>query len=210
MILINFVLVREGVSDDGLLPHLRELVLRAGADEVTGTSRGYTGSTVQKLGLVAGEPVSPDLVFVHRDADSADHQPRYDEIADAADKVSGGKFPVIGVVPVFELEAWLLLDGPAIRSVVGRPNGKLALALPSLAKVEKTSQPKEILASACLKASEKSGRRYEKERRLFSQRRRALLERLDIDGPIMQLQAWQRLKMDVAEFMARKSQRDRG
>lgn len=119
-----FVLVREGPSDDGLVPHLRELLVRAGADEVLGSSRDYRGSVRERLSLVAGEAGSVDVVFVHRDADGRDSEPRRSEVLQAAAVLADSGIHVVPVIPVQELEAWLLLDEDAIREVVGKPSGR--------------------------------------------------------------------------------------
>ena len=47
-----FALVREGTSDDGLIPHLRELLVRAGLSEVIGSSRDYQGTVQERLAQV--------------------------------------------------------------------------------------------------------------------------------------------------------------
>ena len=198
---VNFALLREGTSDDGLLPHLRELVIRAGAETVLGTPRQYSGTVETKLGQLLGEPVSVELIFVHRDADDSNGNRRHTEIATAAQNVQA-PIPVVAVVPIQELEAWLLLDEPAIRAAVGRPNGTELITLPKISAVESTSSPKEVLAQACRDASGKSGRRLAKEKALFAQRRRVLLQRLDLDGPIRTLSAWRRLEDDVRAAVA--------
>lgn len=193
---LQFALIREGSSDDGLIPHIRELLIRAGACAVVGAARQYKGSTKQRLEQVLLEPHTSRLIFVHRDADSVDPGPRHQEIAHAAAEL-GCSEQVVPVVPVQELEAWLLTDGSMIRSVVGRANGRVGFDLPSLARIEMTSRPKEVLQAACMAASEKSGTRRKRERGQFSVRRATLLERLDIDGPVTQLPSWQRFVSDL-------------
>lgn len=192
---ITFAFLREGTSDDGLLPHLRELVVRAGAAAAIGSSRDYKGSTEERLRRVQAEGANLHIVFVHRDADSADGEPRREEVRQAAASV--GLPAVISVVPVQELEAWLLVDEATIRQVVGRPSGRTPISLPRLPAIERTARPKEILETACLTASETRGRRRERERREFPRRRLTLLERLDIDGPVRQLPSWRQLEADI-------------
>jgi hypothetical protein len=199
---IIFALLREGTSDDGLLTHLRELLVRSGASSASGTSREYRGSVLSKLGKLMSEETLVDLVFIHRDADNTVSTPRYEEI-DAAVTELGCPVPCVPVVPIQELEAWLLADESAIRSVVGRPSGREDLGLPRLAAIEGTSDPKSILQNACLVASDKRGRRREQERKSFSLRRRTLLERLDIEGPVRQLSSWRRLEEDIAGAVER-------
>jgi hypothetical protein len=200
---VTFVLLREGSSDDGLIPHLRSLLVEAGCGEASGDSRRYTGTVGQKLEKLAEEGSTVDLVFVHRDADSDDPTPRAREIADAH-AIHAEQLPnLIPIIPVHETEAWLLVDEQQIRSVVGRPNGTAPLDLPKIKHIETTSSPKEILDAALLAASETKGRRLQQEQRRLSDRKRTLLERLDPAGPIQQLSAWQCLLADITEFVER-------
>ncbi|MFJ6159231.1 DUF4276 family protein [Pseudarthrobacter sp. NPDC092184] len=193
---LTFALIREGTSDDGLVAHLRTLMIKAGASKVVGASREYKGPTKERISQVLAEQAKVDLIFVHRDADSSDPKPRYEEIHDAASSL-GCSDRVVPVVPVQELEAWLLADEAQIRSVAGRPSGKQALGVPSLSKIESTKSPKEILQKAYLAASETKGARYKRQAKQFPQHRATLLERLDHDGPIKSLPSWQRFVEDV-------------
>lgn len=193
---LQFALVREGASDDGLVIHIRELLIRAGAGGVVGAARQYKGTVGQKIQQVLAEPVRPNLIFVHRDSDSPDPTLRHAEITTAASDL-GCSDRVVAVVPVQELEAWLLTDDTAIRTVVGKPSGRAALGLPPVARIEVTSSPKEILRQACLAASEKSGARRRKESSQFDTRRATLLERLDIDGVVARLPSWQKFVSDL-------------
>jgi len=66
-----------------------------------------------------------DLLFVHRDAETASLEFRLNEINEAVLKASIGNGPstVVRVVPVRMTEAWLLFDIGAIRQASGNPNG---------------------------------------------------------------------------------------
>ena len=208
--LTTFTLVREGTSDEGLVPHLRELLVRAGLDEVIGSVRDYSGPITERLLSLAAEARMVDIAFVHWDADKRVDRDRRAHIAAAVAATPALTSIVVPVIPIQELEAWLLLDEAAIRTVVGKPSCRVPLGLPRLKRVEETASPKEVLQGALLAASETTGRRRRDERRAFSTRRRTLLERLDIDGPVRQLTAWQRLEADVAsavsELLARRAQ----
>jgi hypothetical protein len=194
--MLSFALLREGTSDDGLLGHLRELILRAGAQEVVGTARDYKGPVAVKLRMLRAEDTPVDIIFVQRDADAPTSDHRYAEVARAATDV-GLQGPWVAIIPIQELEAWLLADEREIRQVAARPSGKQPLGLPPVTGIEGTARPKEVLQHACLIASEATGRRREKEKRAFPLRRQVLLERLDVDGPVRQLASWQRLERDV-------------
>jgi hypothetical protein len=93
----SFALLREGPSDDGLVPHLRTLLVRAGLSEVVGDSREYRGSVSAKFGQLLAEEAPVDLAFVHRDADGGDAAARRTEIADGAQaaEYSGLWVPVV-------------------------------------------------------------------------------------------------------------------
>ncbi|MFC7850790.1 DUF4276 family protein [Arthrobacter sp. NPDC057388] len=198
---VTFALIREGTSDDGLVAHLRTLIINAGASSVVGAPREYKGTTKERISEVLAEQTKVDLIFVHRDADSSDPEPRYEEIRDAASAL-GCSDQVVPVVPVQELEAWLLADLSQIRSVSGRPRGKTPLGIPSVKKIESTKSPKEILQNACLIASETTGARRKKQAKQFTQHRTTLLERLDHDGPVRNLPSWQRFVDDVTSKIA--------
>lgn len=198
---LTFALIREGTSDNGLIPHLRALLLDAGATSAIGAAREYKGTTKQRIAEVLAEDATVDLIFVHRDADSKDPEARYDEINEAATCHSCDN--VVPIVPVQELEAWLLVDEMQIRSVVGRPNGRAPLAIPPLKSIENTSSPKEVLKSACMAASQTTGSRRRRETQRFPQNRAILLERLDRDGPVQHLPSWQRFVTDVTDRAAR-------
>ena len=68
-----------------------------------------------------------DLLFVHRDAENRPIDQRAAEIVTAAE---GLQFPIVRVIPVRMMEAWLLTDEGAIRSAAGNPNGTDPLNVP--------------------------------------------------------------------------------
>jgi hypothetical protein len=114
----------------------------------------------------------------------------------------GIDWPVIPIVPIRMTEAWLLLDEGAIRDVAGRPSGSGGLALPGVRDIERSSDPKGILEAAICTASGCKGRRLKQIRRDFPAHRRQLLERLDRNGPVTRLTAWQTLENATAKAMA--------
>lgn len=206
---IHFVLIAEGSSDDSLIPHLENLCIEAGADEVTGTApdlRRLPGGGGRSVGekvvaVLALEP-GANLVVIHRDADSPDPEPRYSEIKRAVHDCSVSA-EWVAVVPIQETEAWLLLDEAAIRQVVGRPRGRVDLKLPKPSAVEGLPDPKEKLRQCLLIASEAKGRRAERVKRDFPRYRRLLLQRLRVGGPLMRLSAWTRLRSDLQAAVSR-------
>lgn len=188
---VSFVFIGEGTSDYPLVGILRELIRRSGADEVQGLQRQWPGSSHEKLAKLVKEAAAPyDLVFLHRDADSTDPGPRTEEVRRA---LAEHELKGVPVVPVQETEAWLLTDEQAIRDVVGRSRGRADLGLPGLKRIEQTKDPKEVLAAACVRASEASGRRLKQARSRFNDQRRTLLDRLDLDGPVTELASFRHL-----------------
>ena len=193
---VTFALLREGTSDDGLVAHIRSLILSAGADAALGAARQYSGSVASKLSRVLAEDPAVDLIFVHRDSDTRDPTPRHTEVTRAAEFAACAD-RVIPVIPVQELEAWLLVDEAQIRAVVGKPNGRLALGLPQGRHIENVANPKELLRSACMIASETSGSRRRRQAASFDKQRAILLERMDSLGPVSTLPSWQRFVADT-------------
>lgn len=205
MIKIFFVFVGEGSTDDGLVPHLEKLCILCGADEANGlaidwhrASNRPAKKVLDKIKFALELEPGANLIFIHRDADEPNPEPRYQEIERALRKLRLG-IPGIGVVPVQETEAWLLLDETEIRRVAENPMGRTILSLPAPTRVESMARPKELLFKTLLLASELSGRRREKFKKSLPYRRHLLLERLDPEGDIQQMAAWQRLRNDLQQ-----------
>lgn len=200
---IHFVFIGEGTSDDGLIPHLENLCIELGADEVIGTPIDFQrlghspGRTVEsKLKAAIQLEPNANLWFVHRDADSRDPQPRYDEIA-AAVNACNLSSRWVGIVPIQETEAWLLLDETAIREVAARPSGRNPLNLPSPRHVEDKANPKELLQEALIRAASVTGRKLPKFRADFSAHRKQLLQNLPTDGSLHEVKSWIRMRDDL-------------
>ncbi|HEX4814262.1 MAG TPA: hypothetical protein VFV66_16075 [Nonomuraea sp.] len=137
-----------------------------------------------------------DVVVVHRDADGAGRSARENEIIEAIAS-SGINCSAIPVIPVRMTEAWLLLDEKEIRRVAGNPNGTGRIPLPKMHEVERIADPKELLKECLTQAASERGRRRQRATNRFSQHRRQLLERLDINGPVAQLESWKFLIKNV-------------
>jgi hypothetical protein len=153
------------------------------------------GSRV-RAGLALMSP-PPDLLVIHRDAESREAGPRFTEIAEAVAATSAST-PHVPIIPVRMTEAWLLLDEAAIRRVSGNPNGRAPLSLPAPAAAERLPDPKALLDECLCIASGMRGRRLRAVRQAFPANRRRLLETLDLEGPIASLPSWQRMQADVA------------
>lgn len=193
---VNFVLACEGVSDAPLVSVIRELLLDAGATSAYGESLPMSATVEDKVHRVLREFTGINLLFVHRDSDSRNHDHRYNEIRDGADK-AGWELPLVAVVPVHMTEAWLLTSELEIREIAGKPSGRTPLNLPGINGVERCADPKTVLRDAYMAASESTGRKRKTAERAFGARRAALLERLDIQGDVGRLASFARLRDDI-------------
>ena len=199
---ISFIFVCEGTSDAGLIQHLEVLCVKHGADEAMGMYPDFSRldltdkSVSEKVAAALRLEPNANLIFIHRDADAPDPEPRYDDIHAHMKKVET-TIKYVAVVRVQETEAWLLIDEAEIRSIAENPKGTNNLRLPRISRIERTANPKEILKTAIADASETSGKRLRKINKKFSNKRRQLLERIDIEGDIEKLSSWQRLRHDI-------------
>ncbi len=201
---VHFILVGEGSSDEGLVPHIERLCIECGANEVIGVAPdfamipGHKGHSVtEKLRTVVEYEPSVNLIIIHRDSDNRDPEPRRREIRKAVEEVNL-RCDWVAAVPVQETEAWLLVDQDAIRMVAGRPAGKVALGLPSAGRVEELNDAKQSLKRALVTASELSGRRAERFRSHFSIKRRQLLQQLLPGGALENVPSWRRFRDELA------------
>ena len=156
----------------------------------------------RKLRVVLSTESEFDVLFVHRDADSAGIGERSGEIGEAA---RNAELAVdrINVIPVRTTEAWILLDEAAIRRVAGNPRGRQPLNLPRPSRVEQARDPKSILEAALVAASGCQGHRLRKFRKKFRQHRRILLEQLPVGGALAEVPAWVRLRQAVSDLVSR-------
>ena len=203
---IRFALIAEGGTEAPLVDILQSLCRRAGEQDVL----GIWGNDLLALTSTAKDVRSqiqrvfeyqPDLnlVFVHRDADAADDTHARAVVAAGAE-ASGALLRTIAVVPIQETEAWLLTNEAEIRRVAGNPRGRVPLDLPKVGRIEQRASPKEVLRQVLAQAA-KPGRQQREIRsndKVFARLRRQLLERLDIEGSVTALSAWQKLIFDIA------------
>ena len=206
---VRFVLICEGKSDEALVTHLQRLLIHSGATEAAGTSvaqstlpRSGTGSYAigNKVETLLASGWRPDLWFIHRDADSAGYAARLAEIEEGV-RQAGLEADWLAVIPVREMEAWVLLDEAVIRRVAGKPKGKTPLDLPKASQVESIADPKSALEEALCRASEARGHRLKRFRKRFGELRRILLEQLPVGGRLEQVPAWRHLKQAVDDFV---------
>ena len=178
-------LVCEGRSDEPLAETLQSLMLarRPGDDiavEVYRPEKAENRSVTAKLAAIAADDVY-DLIFVHRDADSAGWEARAEEIR------SAGEERAVPVIPVRMTETWALAhlwaEGEcrkwlADNASVGR-----------LRALEEVSDPKKML------------RRWASRDRTFllagddwGRFRSEAIRGIDVEGHVAELDAWRRLR----------------
>ena len=193
---MRFLLVCEGSSDTGLVPHIRRLVAGFGYPEPEGESWTRGRRLSEKVENALERLGSFDLMLIHRDADNEGPEARYRDIGAA---VWGSEFrgPWVGIVPVRMTEAWLLLDEAAIRAVADRPFGREPLNLPLPRNVERIANPKSQLEAALLTARGVRGRRRRNFDREFFRARHQLLANLPAGGPLEQVPSWTRFRDDT-------------
>ena len=210
--IVRFALLCEGTSDRPLVPHLRRLLSSCGATEAVGSAiplssipghRNSRGSALsRKIQIALTTESGLDLLFVHRDANSAGYDARVGEIREALGNV-GRSIDWIPIVPGRATEAWLLLDEDAIRRAAGNPRGRQPLYLPRPSQVEGVFDPKTALRDALAAASGHTGSRLRRFKKRFGPQRRVLLEQLPICGALAQVPSWLRLREAVTEFVFR-------
>lgn len=134
-----------------------------------------------------------ELLFVHRDAESAAYSERVDEIRRAVASIDAP--PTVCVVPVRMQEAWLLFDEAAIREAADNPNGEERMELPALSSLEEILDPKEMLKKLLKQASGRSGRRLKS----FDTRERIYrLAQILMDySPLLRVSAFKALDAEI-------------
>ena len=205
---LTFTLLADGTSDSVLIP-LLTLVLQtclpdvainsvfANPDRLLPRPRNLAERIERAIDIYPCE-----VLFVHRDAEK---EPRSNRIAEITATITelaakGIMHPYICVIPVRMTEAWLLFDEAAIRQAANNPNGRNALAMPSLCRLENLPDPKTRLFDLLRSASELPAQR----RRTFDvyEGRRQVARRITDYRPLLQLSAFQALDADVKAWVA--------
>lgn len=67
--IVRFLLICEGSSDDALVHHIQRLLIQHGATDADGISSHFGTSFTEKVKQGLDLSAQPDLLFVQRDAD---------------------------------------------------------------------------------------------------------------------------------------------
>ena len=199
---LNYTLITDGRSDRAFIPILNWLLVDLGLkSSIQDSYADFSLDPYPPKSLVdkvnrALELYPCDLLFVHRDAEKEPLLKRLEEIEQAVRDASIKDIPVVCVIPVKMLEAWLLFDKDAIRQAAGNPKGKCKLELPALNKVESLPNPKDRLLELLETASELKGRQLKK----FKPREKIhrLADLIDDFSPLYQLSAFEKLKQELS------------
>jgi hypothetical protein len=205
---IDFALISDGGSDKTLIPLLKWLLRRTfNQAPINGERADFSRfpsipRTLQDYICLTIEFYRPDVLFIHRDAEAQDPNLRYDEIwraiTEARQKRPNLPIPHICVVPIRMTEAWLLFDEHAIRKAAGNPAGRRAINIPALNRLEGIPDPKDLLFTNLMTASELTGRK----RKRFNpaKRRYRIAENIEDYSPLFALSAFRRLHEDIKKL----------
>ncbi|MGE3912224.1 MAG: hypothetical protein AB7K36_22880 [Chloroflexota bacterium] len=203
MALLRFTLLGEGTSDDALLfiiqkvLELPEFGLLPAVDfyPIFVSPKDLDRDLDLSGRMRAAIEVAPcDLLFVHQDADRRDGDPRAAGIRARAGGRDREEPIVIPVVPVREMEAWLLLDESAICRAVGVRRPSEPLRLPQIHQVETISDPKQELERVLSRAIGGSARRRGRASDVSTRR---IAESLGNISQLRRLPAFQAFEADV-------------
>jgi hypothetical protein len=150
---LHMALLADGTGDRALFPVIR-WTLRHLWPEGEFSQSGFFPRRHRPVSESVDEILqhySPDIVNVHRDAETMPLEDRLREIPE--------RERIVPVVPVRMTEAWRLIDEAAIRMAASNPNGTVALGMPALRSLENIPAPKTVLHDLLKTASGNTGRR---------------------------------------------------
>jgi len=196
---LYYTLITDGTSDKALLPILRWLLIKLGvkvAIQPQWADLGSVKNPPKKLHdrmAIAIDMYPCDILFVHRDAEREPVENRVIEIRTAEKLlVAENTPPIVCVIPIRMIEAWLLFDEPAIRKASGNPNGKQKLNLPNTSRTETIADPKIMLEQI-----QDIARGLGKHRKKDKIPNIRIAEMIDDFEPLRNLTAFQELEKDL-------------
>ncbi len=203
---LHYTLLSDGSSDQALIPLLKWLLRQQGVACAIQESwadlrkvRRPPSALVDRIRMSV-DLFRCDLLFVHRDAESQPRTARVAEVAAALNQLPAPIVeempPVVCVVPVRMLEAWLLFDLTSLRSAADNPRGRMLISLPPLSRLEREPDPKATLYGLLRAASGYHGRRLKQFRPTQAVQR--LADLIGDYSPLRALPAFAALEEDVA------------
>jgi len=205
-----YTLLSDGTSDKAFLPILDWLLKKHGFEGAINSQWADLARLRHKPKLLSDRIIKSlelypcDVLFVHRDAEKQPRCDRVKEIKEALGKVNTTVIvpPVVCVIPVRMLEAWLLFDEIAIRKAADNPSGKSSLGLPRLRDVEDLPDPKDILCQVLRQASGFTGRRLKQFKETEREKIQRLAQLIEDFSPLSSLSAFQSLEQELEEVIA--------
>jgi hypothetical protein len=195
---LGFALIADGSSDRALFPIIR-WTIRLLLPRVSLFERGFVARGGRPLVPTIREAIeefSPDVLFVHRDAERSTLEDRRMEVP-----TSPG--PIVRVVPVRMMEAWLLIDEPALRVAAGNPNATSSLDLPRADELESIPDPKARIGELLLRASGlHSPRRLKRLRRDIAHRVQRLSQLIRDFTPLLRLSAFSAFRAELEAVLS--------
>lgn len=200
---LRYTLLSDGVADRALLPlltrllqeHLPAYAIQSDWADLRRLPRPPRTLTERVRQSVELYPC--DLLFVHRDAETAPRSARVREITKATRGLSVP--PVVCVIPIRMHEAWLLCNETALRIAAGNPRGRQSLQLPRVQDLERLPDPKGMLHNLLVAASGLN-RRRQKSFPVSSYARR-VAEFIDDLDPLRQVSAFEALESDIKQVI---------
>ncbi len=201
---LRYTLVADGSSDAALLPILDWLLIENGVrcpiqpawadlEALPIPARPKFSDKIR----ISLDYYSCDLLFVHRDADKETRKKRVQQIDKTVANLPEGLIPsLVCVIPMRMQETWLLIDEAAIKNAAGNRRYAGHLELPRVNRLERISDPKDVLHGLLRQASDLNKRRQ----RSFRVERRARLvtEFIEDFTPLRQLSAFAALEEEVS------------
>ncbi|MCG6553055.1 MAG: DUF4276 family protein [Candidatus Magnetominusculus sp. LBB02] len=206
---VTYTLLADGSSDRRLIPMLTWLLRQhyldiAIKDQWADLSNMPKQNSLEKKIEMAMEQYPSHILFIHRDAERITHKDRVAEIRRAIEKIHKqyqGRLTVC-VVPVRMQEAWLLIDGKAIRTAADNANGTVDIKLPRINELETIQDPKAELQRLLIEACEiAGGRKLKKFKSSISKRKYRVAENIADFSPLRELPAFQSLENELKEVL---------
>ncbi len=145
-----------------------------------------------------------DVLFYHRDAEDtriSTVDKRKKEILSQLDTSIATQ--TVCLVPIKMMEAWLLIDGDAIKKAAGNRNYKGNINLPSINKLEHLKTPKDELHSLLKTASDFTGRRLKSFKGEVHAAVHRVAENITDFSPLRQLSAFRQFETDLKVIIDR-------
>lgn len=101
-----------------------------------------------------------DLCIYHRDAEKNERDIVNTRTAEVLGKLDNEtRKKVVCIIPIQMMESWLLTDEQAIKCAANNPNGQVRLNMPSIRRIEKLTNAKDMLHGLLTTATENNKRR---------------------------------------------------